>query len=462
MITGRLTPKRGKHQAIINLKHGDGRPWPKWVSTDLLLKGNAKRAEQRLQRILSFCNFYHIYNKQDGVYIQSQSHELIVKALGDKTLVTLLLESDEDVRDIFDGFAGRGCKTKKELEAEKVPEPDDPDNPLFSNYMREWLVQHKKNVRHNTHYMYGIYVNSRIAPYFDSVGVRLKDVDVGHLEDYYTFMKERFGNKVITVKKHHTAINLALKKAYKEGRIKGNPATLAELGKDETVFRPNYLKAQEVLDMLKVIKGEKLELVIMMAVFYGFRRSEILGLRWRSIDFTNDTIVVEHVMLDDHRGEKLVQQGLDNTKNNPSYRTMPIMPEVKAALMAQWNRQQEHKRRAGKSYNTQYYDYIFTDVLGNIIKPNYVSASFPDVLLRHDIRRVRFHDLRHTCASLLVQKEIPLIKVKEWLGHADITTTMKYAHLDVNSKIETAKMVSETLSPGVRIESVEGGLKANA
>jgi integrase len=106
--------------------------------------------------------------------------------------------------------------------------------------------------------------------------------------------------------------------------------------------------------------------------------------------------------------------------------------------------EQEHNRKlCGKSYNKAEGQYIYTDVLGNRIKPDYLSSEFPAFLENNGFRRMRFHDLRHSCASLLLANGVPLKQIQEWLGHSDFSITANtYAHLDYNSKLASANAMT--------------------
>jgi integrase len=77
--------------------------------------------------------------------------------------------------------------------------------------------------------------------------------------------------------------------------------------------------------------------------------------------------------------------------------------------------------------------------MGTLISPNYISGTFPKLLEKNGLRKIRFHDLRHSCASLLLANNVPMKQIQEWLGHSDFSTTANiYAHLDYNSKIASA------------------------
>jgi integrase len=91
-------------------------------------------------------------------------------------------------------------------------------------------------------------------------------------------------------------------------------------------------------------------------------------------------------------------------------------------------------------------DYLYVDELGRLIEPNYITHTFPSFLKKHELRKIRFHDLRHSCASLLLANNVPMKQIQEWLGHSDFSTTANiYAHLDYNSKLSSASALMAVL-----------------
>lgn len=136
---------------------------------------------------------------------------------------------------------------------------------------------------------------------------------------------------------------------------------------------------------------------------------------------------------------KTVDVENDRPKSKASLRTLPLIPMFKERLLALKEEQERNRKLCGRSYNTGYLDNVYVDVLGNRIKPDYITAMFPELLKKHGLRRIRFHDLRHTSASLLLQNGVPMKQIQEWMGHSDFSTTANiYAHLDYNSKMATA------------------------
>ena len=92
-------------------------------------------------------------------------------------------------------------------------------------------------------------------------------------------------------------------------------------------------------------------------------------------------------------------------------------------------------------------EYICVDEMGTLISPHYLTSSFPKLLEKNNLRHIRFHDLRHSCASLLLANGVPMKQIQEWLGHSDFSTTANvYAHLDYNSKLSSADAMVNGLS----------------
>ena len=109
--------------------------------------------------------------------------------------------------------------------------------------------------------------------------------------------------------------------------------------------------------------------------------------------------------------------------------------------------QELNKQIGGNCYNHEYDGFVFVDELGERMRANYLTSAFPKFLESHGLRRMRFHDLRHSCASLLLANGVPLKHIQEWLGHSDFTTTANiYAHLDYKSKITSAQAMETGLA----------------
>ena len=248
-----------------------------------------------------------------------------------------------------------------------------------------------------------------------------------------------------TVKHEHANIHKALQYAVKMNLVPYNVSDRVELPKIEK-YVPEYFREAEILDFLEKTKDHKLSLLFQIALFYGMRKEEIIGLTWNEIDFDNNCFTIRNTVKEvtiDGKRELIIEK---KTKNQSSCRTMPLAPVIREKLMIQKKKQAENRKICGNSYIHDYDGYVFVDPMGKLYRPGYVYSSFKRVLKQYGLKNIRFHDLRHSCASLMVKKGEGIYNVQKWLGHSDIGTTANiYAHLDFQSKVESAEKMSEIL-----------------
>ena len=134
---------------------------------------------------------------------------------------------------------------------------------------------------------------------------------------------------------------------------------------------------------------------------------------------------------------------VEEMKNKSSRRTLPLPDPVYEMLCEEREKQDLYRRMFKGSYNRKYDDYICVDQLGELIRPNRVTQRFADLIRQYGLRKIRFHDLRHTFASILINQDVPLLNVSTFLGHSDLSTTANiYAHLDKSKKQESADVIS--------------------
>lgn len=183
-----------------------------------------------------------------------------------------------------------------------------------------------------------------------------------------------------------------------------------------------------------------IETPVMLAAFYGLRRSEAVELRWDAIDFQQNTITIQHTVIACRLNGKYEVIARDTTKTKSSRRTLPLAAPIRKYLLDLRVRQTENRRLCGNCYCKDYEGYICINEMGYLLNPNRVSAMFELTLQQNHLRHIRFHDLRHSSASLLLANHVPLKQIQEWLGHSDFSTTANiYAHLDAASKQNTAE-----------------------
>jgi integrase len=208
-------------------------------------------------------------------------------------------------------------------------------------------------------------------------------------------------------------------------------------------FIPSFYTIDEINEMFTAFTNNRIELVVRLTAFYGFRREEVLGLKWSAIDFKNSTITVSHTVTQCAIDGKSMIVYKDRAKNRSSRRTMPLVADLKELLMEHKKSVEKNRILFKKTYNQKFNEYICVDESGDMIKPGYISKNFVDVLKANHLRRIRFHDLRHSCASLMVASGVPMKMIQEWLGHSNYSTTAdRYSHLEHSQKIESANALA--------------------
>ena len=227
--------------------------------------------------------------------------------------------------------------------------------------------------------------------------------------------------------------------------IPNNPCDFLILPQTEH-YESHFYSGAQLAELLDAVRDENLFPVIKLTAVYGLRRSEVIGLKWNAFDFKHDCVSIRHtVTICNVKGERLTIKK-DKAKNKSSLRTYPLIPFLKERLLEAREQQEENRKLCGRAYNKENLGYVCVDVIGNLIKPNYVSSTFGKLLEKHNMRHIRFHDLRHTCASLLLANGVPMEQVKEWLGHSEISTTVDiYGHLQYATKKQSAAAIEQDI-----------------
>ena len=380
MLKGSVVEKRGILHTVITYTDENGVRKKKWQSTGLQAKGNLRKAEALLKERIA------------------------------------------------------EMELKEEERAEAAEEKDIP----FSQFLNEWLAMMKSSLMITTYGGYQYLIVDRINPYFDSRGMTVRNLKTKDIQAYYNTMLSK-GRKWNAVVKHHAIIRKALDYAVKLEYIDFNPAVKIEPPKRKK-FVTDYYNQDELNELFECVKGDLLEIPVILAAYYGLRRSEVLGLKWSAVDFKEETLCIRHTVCQGTiDGEyKMVQKDL--TKNKASMRTLPLIPEIKELLLETKAKQEWNRRKCRKSYCQDYLEYICVDDMGKLLKPNFVTEHLQLVLKKHGLKHIRFHDLRHSCASLLLANGISLKEIQEWLGHSDFGTTVNinYPHISDYLKVKVA------------------------
>ena len=383
MVAGHLTLKNGRYYAVLNYRNAGGQRKTKWISLGLPEKGNKRKAEAELARLRAE------------------------------------FEPPKEVGDLSSDM-------------------------LFADYLLEWLEIAKGRLAVSTYSSYAAMINKPVGPYFRQRNLTLRELEARHLQMFYSEMLRKV--KPNTVIHYHAIIHSALKYAVKTDMLVQNVADKVDRPKKNS-FQPVFLSAEEMQKMFEALRGTKLELPVLVAAFYGFRRGEVLGLKWDAIDFERGTISVIRTVTTITVNGKQTEIEQQSAKTKSSLRTLPLIGSFREYFLQVKEAQELNKQVCGNCYNHEYDGFVFVDELGERMRANYLTSAFPKFLEDHGLRRMRFHDLRHSCASLLLANGVPLKHIQEWLGHSDFTTTANiYAHLDYKSKITSAQAMETGLA----------------
>ena len=391
MVAGHLQEKNGMFYVVLNYRDENGKRKTPWISTNLPVKGNKKRAE----------NF---------------------------------------MMDVRRNFVPPNVQRIEEREAMQKGDI------LFTDFLLKWLRVAKSTVKLTTYASYEMMATRIIIPYFETLNIKLKELTTEDIQEFYSAQLERVSAN--TVIHYHAVIHRALKYAVKIKTIQSNPAVNVERPRKEK-FIGSFYDKKEINTLFDIIQGHPLEVAIKLAAFYGLRREEIIGLKWTAIDFENNTLTIQHTVTECNLDGKHIEVASDTAKTDSSLRTMPLVTNFREMLLAKKEKQEHYRKLCGRSYCKEYLDYILVNEMGERWKPRYLSDGFKRILEQNGLRRIRFHDLRHTCASLLLANNVPMKKIQEWLGHSDFSTTANiYAHLDFQSKISSTEAMLTGLDMG--------------
>lgn len=308
---------------------------------------------------------------------------------------------------------------------------------LFTEFLDWWLIDLKNSISQSTFSGYRNCIRV-IKRFFEELELSLCKVKPFHIQEFYR-VRMMEGVKAITILHYHANIHKAFKRAMQLDLVEINPSDKVILPKKET-FHASYYSEDELKKLFQVIIGDECELCIHIAAFYGLRRSEIIGLKWDAIDFIQKTISVKNKITEAHnlngKYELVIEKSL---KNKSSYRTFPLISHIEKMLLIE-------KSKQNFDIDDFFADYVCKKKDGKLIRPNYLSEHFDYILAKHNLRKIRLHDLRHTCASLMLKHGISMKQIQEWLGHSNFATTANiYSHLDYSSKITSAEKINEIL-----------------
>lgn len=406
-MTGKLSIRNGLWYCVLYYKDNEGQYRQKWVSTGLKERGNKKTAALILSEKIA-----------EYGYLENEDYKP----------------------------APIGKKIKEETGKNKI---------LWLEWLKGYIDSIKDDLSPSVLHVYSNSYIKIFNRFWGDKDLYLSDVKTEDILDFYEFLKAEHNVKNVTLKHYSNVIRPALRKAYKEKLISENPYDFMPTLKREK-RTPSFYDQEDMNKLFEVLKGNKYEFAFRMLAYYGLRRSELLGLKWDAIDFQNKTIQINHKVLVVNKEIFLS----DTMKTKTSLRTLPLIPQMEQELLNQKEWIEKNINYFGEAYNFDYKDYVFVHEDGNLILPDCLTHNFAKILKRNNLKYIRLHDLRHSCASIMLKNGVNMKQIQEWLGHANFATTADvYSHLDFSSKIDSAEKIAGALKNkndvAVTVERVE-------
>jgi integrase len=314
----------------------------------------------------------------------------------------------------------------------------DADNLKVGEYLERWLVDSLLDtVRPTTYERYEQIVRIHVRPALGSV--KLKNLTPVHVRGLYREKLEA-GLSARTVQYIHVTLHKALKQAVQDGLI---PRNATEAVKAPQVRREEMrpLSGDQVKVLLEVARGDRLEALYVLAIHTGLRQGELLGLKWEDVDLESGTLRVRRTLVTAKGGPVLTAP-----KTKGSRRSVKLTQGAVEALRSHLKHQLQEIDRAGSLWREN--GLMFASESGEPLDRRYLtSCRYKALLKRAELPMIRFHDLRHTCATLLLSKNVNPKIVSEMLGHASIAITLDtYSHVLPNMRDQAAAAMEEALS----------------
>jgi integrase len=309
----------------------------------------------------------------------------------------------------------------------------------LGGFLDTWLQDYiRAKVRPQTFRSYSSLVRVHIGPALGNIAVKNLSVN-----DVQQFLNNRLATcSSRTVRYLHAVLRAALKKAKRLGIVDRNVAEDAEPPRAE-VREIQPLSPPQIHRFIDTIRGDRLEALYLLAISTGLRQGELLGLRWSNIDLDNRTITVRLALQRVNGKLQLVEP-----KTKKSRRTIAL-PQIAADALREHKLRQDRDR--AKSVTWPQTDFVFTTLMGKPLDGCNVTRRFKRLLIAAGLPPLRFHDLRHTCASLLIAQSIHPRTIMEVLGHSQIAVTMDtYGHAFATVRRKAARKMDAILRSSPR------------
>lgn len=344
-----------------------------------------------------------------------------------------------------------GFKKKKEAEKELVKVLSQlesntficPDKLELGEYLKQWFSDYvEANLAPKTIEGYRVNVEGHIIPELGKIP--LQKLQPIHIQKFYKLKLEKGrlvgegGLSPKSVLYIHRVLRQALNHAVKMQLIPRNVADCVEVPRQK-VFKAAYLNEGQVQNLLRAFKETNIYIAVLLAVGVGLRRGEAMGLQWKDIDFKSKIITISRSLLPSSKG--LI---FHTPKTENSQRHIVVPDSILDELELQKSKQDDFKALLGDGYRNN--DLITCYEDGTPINPASASHTFARVLQRNGLPHIRFHDLRHTNATLMLKHNIPAKVASERLGHSNIGITLDlYSHVMKEMQEDAANKLDQAL-----------------
>ena len=307
-----------------------------------------------------------------------------------------------------------------------------PNEVKMEEFILDFLEKYKVNLSITTYKVYLRICKKYIIPLLGDI--KLSDIRPIHVQNYVDDLVGILTPQTIRI--HLNILNLAFKRAYRLKLIKENVVQFVEVPKNKK-FKNEIYNAEDMRILLEKCHKTPLELPIIIASGLGLRISEIMGLTWNNINFNDFTITVEKITVRDE-GKVILKE----PKTESSVRTISAPKEIILML-----KQLKKERLAAKlKGEKQHRELIFYDKNLEPIAPDVISKKFKYFLEVNNLKHIRFHDLRHSHVTMLIDAKVPLKVISERVGHSSVNTTLNiYSHALKEMDQEASDKISNVL-----------------
>ena len=307
-----------------------------------------------------------------------------------------------------------------------------PNEIILQDFLLDFLEKYKMNLSITTYNCYMRICKKYIIPLLGDI--KLCDIRPIHIQNYVDDLLDLLTPQ--TIKVHLNILNLALKRAYRLKLIKENVVQFVEVPKNKK-YKNEIYNAEDMKKLLEKSLETSLELPIILASGLGLRISEILGLTWNNIDFNDFTITIDKITVRD-KGQVILKE----PKTESSIRTISAPKEIILILKQLKKDRLAAKLRGEKSHR----ELIFYDKNLNPIAQDVLSKKFRYFLQENNLKHIRFHDLRHSHVTMLIDAKVPIKVISERVGHSNVNTTLNiYSHALREMDQEASDKISDTL-----------------